>query len=294
MEISLRYLDEPKKPMVVDFGVAAPLADKTVSNAFAELYSLIGLSQVKKLIWEVSAFALVQRKRAEEKIKADPIVLHMVFKGNPGTGKTTVARILGRIFKELEFLTKGHLVEVERADLVGEYIGHTAQKTREQVRRSLGGILFIDEAYTLAQGGEKDFGREAIATLVKNLEDYRQNLVVILAGYCDEMDDFIRSNPGLKSRFPIQVEFPDYSAEEMFEIAVHMFEQREYILSNKARWKLRNLIVSYCRNRTQHDGNARYIRNLVEKVMRQQAVRLIAHSSVGRQALLTLEESDVF
>ncbi len=293
MEISLRYLDESRKPTIINTDIA-PLTENTGNDAFAELYSLIGLSQVKRLIWEVSAFALVQKKRAEEGIKADPIVLHMVFKGNPGTGKTTVARILGKIFKELELLTRGHLIEVERADLVGEYIGHTAQKTREQVRRSLGGILFIDEAYTLAQGGERDFGREAIATLVKNLEDYRQNLVVILAGYSNEMDDFIRSNPGLKSRFPILVEFPDYSTEEMFEIAVHMFEQREYILSNKARWKLRHLIASYTRNRPQHDGNARYIRNLVEKVIRQQAVRLIAHRSVSRQALLTLEESDVF
>lgn len=293
MEISLRYLDEPQKPAVADTSMVTPPAEKNASDAFAELYSLVGLNQVKKLIWEVSAFALVQRKRAEERIKAEPIVLHMVFKGNPGTGKTTVARILGKIFKELGFLNKGHLVEVERADLVGEYIGHTAQKTREQVRRSLGGILFIDEAYTLAQGGEKDFGREAIATLVKNLEDHRDNLVVILAGYCEEMEEFIRSNPGIKSRFPIHVEFPDYTAEEMFEIAVHMFEQREYILSNKARWKLRNSIVSHCRNRPQFDGNARYIRNLVERIIRQQAVRLIAHSSVGRQALLTVEESDV-
>jgi stage V sporulation protein K len=294
MEISLRYLDEPQKPTVVDSSMVPPLTEKNGSDAFAELYSLIGLDQVKKLIWEVSAFALVQRKRAEERIKAAPIVLHMVFKGNPGTGKTTVARILGKIFKELGFLTKGHLVEVERADLVGEYIGHTAQKTREQVRRSLGGILFIDEAYTLAQGGEKDFGREAIATLVKNLEDQRENLVVILAGYCDEMEEFIRSNPGLKSRFPIHVEFPDYTAEELFEIAVHMFDQREYIPSNKARWKLRHSIASHCRNRPQYDGNARYVRNLVERIIRQQAVRLITHSSVGRQALLTVDESDIY
>lgn len=290
----MRYLDEPQKPTAVDSSIVPPMTEKNGSDAFNELYSLIGLDQVKKLIWEVSAFALVQRKRAEERIRAHPIVLHMVFKGNPGTGKTTVARILGRVFKELGFLTKGHLVEVERADLVGEYIGHTAQKTREQVKRSLGGILFIDEAYTLAQGGEKDFGREAIATLVKNLEDHRENLVVILAGYCDEMDEFIRSNPGLKSRFPIHVEFPDYTAEELFDIAVHIFEQREYILSNRARWKLRHNIVSHCRNRPQYDGNARYVRNLVEKIIRQQAVRLIAHSSVGRQALLTVEESDIF
>jgi len=294
LEISLRYLDEPQKPAVVDPIMVAPLSEKKDSNALAELYSLIGLNQVKNLIREVSAYALVQRKRAEENLKADPIVLHMVFRGNPGTGKTTVARILGKLFKELGFLNRGHLVEVERADLVGEYIGHTAQKTREQIRRSLGGILFIDEAYTLAQGGEKDFGREAIATLVKSLEDHRDNLVVILAGYCDEMDAFIRSNPGLKSRFPIHVEFPDYTAEELFEIALQMFEQREYVLSNKARWKLRHHIVSYCRNRPQHDGNARYIRNLVERIVRQQALRLITQSSVSRTALLTVEESDVY
>lgn len=294
LEISLRYLDEPPRPSVVEPVMPAPLSDKKDSNALTELYSLIGLNHVKKLIWEVSAFALIQRKRAEENLKAEPIVLHMVFKGNPGTGKTTVARILGRLFKELGFLSRGHLVEVERADLVGEYIGHTAQKTREQIRRSLGGILFIDEAYTLAQGGEKDFGREAIATLVKSMEDLRDNLVVILAGYCEEMDAFIRSNPGLKSRFPIHIDFPDYTAEELFDIALQMFEQREYVLSNKARWKLRQTVMSYCRNRPQHDGNARYIRNLVERIVRQQALRLITQGSVSRTALLTVEESDVY
>ncbi|MDD4563169.1 MAG: AAA family ATPase, partial [Syntrophomonadaceae bacterium] len=154
----------------------------------------------------------IQNRRSELRLKADPTALHMVFKGNPGTGKTTVARILGRIFNEIGILSKGHLLEVERADLVGEYIGHTAQKTREILKRAMGGIVFIDEAYSLAQGGERDFGKEAITTLVKAMEDYRDNLVVILAGYSQEIDRFLKSNPGLRSRFPIHIDFCDYNA----------------------------------------------------------------------------------
>lgn len=161
-------------------------------DAFKELEKLIGLKEVKKTLAEVTAFSLIQAKRTELQLKADPTALHMLFKGNPGTGKTTVARILGSIFKEINILSKGHLVEAERADLVGEYIGHTAQKTKEIIKRSLGGIIFIDEAYTLSQGGEKDFGQEAIATLVKAMEDHRQDLIVILAGYSNEMEHFIR------------------------------------------------------------------------------------------------------
>ncbi|GJM69287.1 hypothetical protein HMSSN036_15030 [Paenibacillus macerans] len=145
--------------------------------------------------------------RSEAGLLSGPQVYHMIFKGNPGTGKTTVARIVAKMFQRMGVLSKGHLIEVERADLVGEYIGHTAQKTRDLVKKALGGILFIDEAYSLARGGEKDFGKEAIDTLVKAMEDQKNQFILILAGYSDEMDFFLSTNPGLPSRFPIQMDF---------------------------------------------------------------------------------------
>lgn len=289
----MRYTEENKKTAVNDTQVISNLINKQGREAFSELQSMIGLDSIKKMIWEVTAFALVQCKRSEEHLNAEPIVLHMIFKGNPGTGKTTIARILGKIFHDLDFLSKGHLVEVERADMVGEYIGHTAQKTREQIKKSLGGILFIDEAYTLAQGGGKDFGKEAIATLVKAMEDHRDNLIVILAGYSEEMDKFIKSNPGVQSRFPIQIEFPDYDADELFNIAISMLEKRQYDLTGKARWKLKNILTAYCRSRQPHGGNARYVRNLIEKVIRLQAVRLVNDNYLSRKDLLTIEECDL-
>ena len=185
-------------------------AKARIKEIHKELNELIGLQSVKKMILEVQAFVDIQKRRTQEKLAAEPTVLHAVFKGNPGTGKTTVARIVAKLFKEVGVLQKGHLVEVERADLVGEYIGHTAQKTREQIKKALGGVLFIDEAYSLARGGEKDFGKEAIDVMVKAMEDNKDNLIIILAGYKDEMDWFLCSNPGLRSRFPLHIEFPDY------------------------------------------------------------------------------------
>ncbi len=215
-----------------------------------ELDDLVGLQKIKKLVWEIRAFVDVQKKRSREKLATEPQVLHMVFKGNPGTGKTTVARIMGKLFKELGVLPKGHLVEVERADLVGEYIGHTAVKTRDHVKKALGGILFIDEAYALARGGDKDFGKETIDTLVKAMEDHKDNLILILAGYREEMDWFIRSNPGLRSRFPIHLDFPDYLIEELLSIAEIMLAKREYRMSSEARLELKRILL-----RQQSDGH---------------------------------------
>ena len=206
-----------------------------LQQALADLDAFIGLESVKELVREVQAFVEIQQRRSKARLATEPMALHMIFKGNPGTGKTTVARIFGRMFEAMGVLPKGHLVECERADLVGEYIGHTAQKTREQIRQALGGILFIDEAYSLARGGEKDFGKEAIDTLVKAMEDKKDQLVLILAGYRREMELFLQTNPGLRSRFPIQIDFPDYKTAELIQIADLMLKQREYRLTEGAR-----------------------------------------------------------
>ncbi len=274
-------------------GSAIASAAETAGAVLAELDSLIGLGKVKELVHELQAWIQVQRRRREAGLKAEPMVLHMIFKGNPGTGKTTVARIIGRLFKALGILEKGHVVEVERADLVGEYIGHTAQKVREQVKRALGGILFVDEAYSLARGGEKDFGREAIDALVKAMEDHRHSLVLILAGYRDEMEWFLCHNPGLRSRFPIHIDFVDYTADELLRIADHMARERDYCLTPAARAELARALRRPDNARARQSGNARLIRNVVEKAIRQQAVRVVRNRVFRREDLMLLTADDL-
>lgn len=259
----------------------------------AELASLIGLESVKRLVKEVQAYIAIQQRRSAERLVSEPLVLHMIFKGNPGTGKTTVARIFGRMFREMGVLPKGHLVECERADLVGEYIGHTAQRTREHIKKAMGGILFIDEAYSLARGGEKDFGKEAIDTLVKAMEDHKDQLIAILAGYQREMEQFLASNPGLRSRFPIHIDFPDYSADELLQIAHLMLRQREYRLSAAARAKLSAMLKAEAGRYDPNFGNARLVRNIIERAIRRQAVRLVRKQRISREELMLIEEVDL-
>jgi len=264
-----------------------------VEDILRELDSLIGLTTVKQLVRELYAFIEIQKRRQKEHLRTEPLVLHMIFKGNPGTGKTTVARILGKILREMNVLSRGHLIEVERADLVGEYIGHTAQKTREQLKKAYGGILFIDEAYSLARGGEKDFGKEAIDCLVKAMEDHKDEFILILAGYQKEMEYFLQTNPGLQSRFPIHIDFPDYTEQELLQIAEQMCVKRQYQLTPAAKQAVLTAIRAQ-RNLGQNNfGNARTVRNIIEKSIRRQAVRLIAKNKTTREDLMVIEPCDI-
>jgi stage V sporulation protein K len=268
-------------------------APSNVAAAFEEMERLIGLDDAKKLMYEIHALLRINKERERHNLKLEKQVYHMVFKGNPGTGKTTVARLFGKIFREMGILSKGHLIEVERADLVGEFIGHTAQKTRELIKKAMGGILFIDEAYSLARGGEKDFGKEAIDCLTKALEDHGNDFICILAGYTDEMESFLELNPGLPSRFPIQLQFADYTVEELIKIAERIVQSKEYQLSPAAKQKLRNHLYKLRNDVFEANfSNARYVRNLIEKGIRLQAVRLLSVSELTREDLLTLQAED--
>jgi stage V sporulation protein K len=269
-----------------------PQAPLRAEDVLQDLNSLIGLTEVKKLITEIYAYVEIQKRRKKENLRADPLVFHMIFKGNPGTGKTTVARIIGKLFRAMGVLSKGHLIEVERADLVGEYIGHTAQKTREQIRQALGGVLFIDEAYSLARGGEKDFGKESIDVLVKAMEDHKDDFILILAGYKEEMEWFLRSNPGLRSRFPIHIDFPDYTITELYLIGEMMLRSRQYKLAPEAQKKLFQILEDRSRSSQQNEGNARLVRNIIEQAIRHQAARLVKKARVTREDLMLIKAED--
>ncbi|WP_370635423.1 stage V sporulation protein K [Pontibacillus sp. HN14] len=253
----------------------------------------IGLDHLKSTVKEIYASIYVNQKREEAGLKPSKQVLHMLFKGNPGTGKTTVARKISELFHEMNVLSKGHFIEAERADLVGEYIGHTAQKTRDLVKKAMGGVLFIDEAYSLARGGEKDFGKEAIDTLVKHMEDHHNDFILILAGYPDEMDRFLRLNPGLQSRFPIILDFKDYSIDELMTIAKQMASEREYEFSKDAEWKLKDHLIRMQQQRGSGFSNGRYIRNVIEQSIRKQAMRIMKQNRFTPAELMQITGQDL-
>ena len=268
-------------------GVTIQKTSTEKKEGMVELDGLIGLASVKQEVRTMSNFIKVQLSRQQQGLKTTQVSYHCVFTGNPGTGKTTVARILAGIYNELGVLKKGHLVETDRSGLVAEYVGQTAVKTNKVIDSALDGVLFIDEAYSLVTGSGNDYGNEAIATLLKRMEDDRERLIVILAGYGDEMKQFIDSNPGLQSRFNRYIHFPDYNAEELLQIFSRYAQKNDYEVTPEAQEKLKSLLENTVKNKDKNFGNGRFVRNLFEKTLEQQANRL---STIERPTLSQLKE----
>ncbi len=269
---------------------AAPREDIEVLKA--ELNSYIGLTVVKAEVESLINLVKVNKLRKEHDLPTEELSLHMVFSGNPGTGKTMIARLMSRIYHSLGILSKGHLVEVDRAGLVAGYVGQTAIKTREVVDKALGGVLFIDEAYALTTRGPQDYGQEAVETLLKSMEDHRDDLVVIVAGYVALMNDFVHSNPGLESRFNRFLYFPDYSVEEMLAIFEMRCEKAGYRLEEGAKERLKEILREESEDNIGF-GNARGVRNLFEQAIARQANRLAKLDVLTREQLMTLVQDDL-
>jgi probable Rubsico expression protein CbbX len=254
---------------------------------------LVGLAPVKKRIREIAALLLIARLREEQGLTTEKPTLHMSFTGRPGTGKTTVALLMAKILQQLGYVRKGHLVVATRDDLVGQYVGHTAPKTKEVIKRSMGGVLFIDEAYYLYRPeNERDYGQEAIEMLLQAMENQRDDLVVILAGYKDRMDTFFQSNPGFHSRVGHHLDFPDYSLEELISIGELMVRRQHYTFDEASRVAFREYLA--LRMKQAHFANARSVRNALDRSKLRQANRLIAGGGlVSREELARLDATDI-
>ena len=266
---------------------------RSLTDLLEELNNLIGLKNVKSKVNDLIIYQKVQKMREKEGLNAVKSTLHLSFTGNPGTGKTTVARIIGRIYKQLGLLSKGHFIEVSRTDLIAGYQGQTALKVKNVIEKAKGGVLFIDEAYSITENEQSDsYGRECITELTKALEDYRNDLVVIVVGYSEPMKNFFSSNPGLKSRFNTFIEFEDYNTKELLEILISMCKNNDYDLTEKAKIKLNDFFETELENKKENFSNGRMVRNVYDDLVMNHARRVVNIENITKEDLLLITDLD--
>lgn len=266
---------------------------RTLSDLLNDLNELIGLGNVKEKVNNLIIYQKVQKMRRDKNLHTTKSTLHLAFTGNPGTGKTTVARIVGRIYKQIGLLSKGHFIEVSRTDLIAGYQGQTALKVKKVIEKAKGGVLFIDEAYSITENDHSDsYGRECLTELTKALEDYRDDLVVIVAGYTEPMNNFFDSNPGLKSRFNTFIEFEDYNATELEEILISMCRNSDYVLSEELKINIRDFLENQVSRKNEDFANGRMVRNIYDDLVMNHARRVVDIDDVSREELSLITDKD--
>jgi len=267
---------------------------RSLEDLLSELNSLIGLKSIKSKVRDLISYQQVQKLRRANNLFSEKSTLHLAFTGNPGTGKTTVARIVGHIYKRIGLLSKGHFIEASRTDLIAGYQGQTALKVKNIIKRAIGGVLFIDEAYSITENDNSDsYGRECLTELTKALEDHRDNLVVIVAGYTEPMNKFFASNPGLKSRFNTFLEFDDYNADELYNILLRMCNKNDYVLSLAATNCIKEYLVQVVNNKTENFPNGRLVRNLFDDIIMNHARRVSIIENPSKDQLQIIELEDL-
>lgn len=266
---------------------------RTLQNLLNELNALVGLGSVKEKVNDLISFQRIQKLRRENNLHSSMNTLHLAFTGNPGTGKTTVARIVGHIYKKIGLLSKGHFIEVSRTDLIAGYQGQTALKVKKVIEQAKGGVLFIDEAYSITENDQSDsYGKECLTELTKALEDYRNDLVVIVAGYTEQMKKFFESNPGLKSRFNTIIEFPDYEADELENILISICKDNDYILDKKTCLIIHDYLKEQVSNKDENFANGRLVRNLYDDLVVNHARRVVKIENPTKEDLSILISDD--